>query len=61
MTERMKTAQLIRFKLCGAEGLRIAGLSVLSHFESNHAQVNASVIGQLAVREMIKENGGFEI
>lgn len=46
-----------RFKLRGFEGLRIVDLSVCPILTNNHTQVNAYVIGEVAARKIIAENG----
>jgi len=46
------------FKLRGYEGLRIVDLSVCPILTNNHTQVNAYVIGEVAARKLVEENGG---
>jgi choline dehydrogenase-like flavoprotein len=46
------------FKLRGIKGLRVVDLSVCPILTNNHTQVNAYVIGEVAARKMIAENGG---
>jgi choline dehydrogenase-like flavoprotein len=46
------------FKLRGFESLRVVDLSVCPILTNNHTQVNAYVIGEVAARKIIKENGG---
>jgi choline dehydrogenase-like flavoprotein len=46
------------FRLRGFDGLRVVDLSVCPILTNNHTQVNAYVIGEVAARKIIKENGG---
>jgi choline dehydrogenase-like flavoprotein len=46
------------FKLRGVEGIRVVDLSVCPILTNNHTQVNVYVIGEVAARKLIKENGG---
>jgi choline dehydrogenase-like flavoprotein len=46
------------FKLRGFESLRVVDLSVCPILTNNHTQVNAYIIGEVAARKIIKENGG---
>jgi len=46
------------FRLRGVEGVRVVDLSVCPLLTNNHTQVNVYVIGEVAARKLIKENGG---
>jgi choline dehydrogenase-like flavoprotein len=46
------------FRLRGYESLRVADLSVCPILTNNHTQINMYVIGEVAARKLIRENGG---